>query len=419
MLRLFISLYVFLVVALTGLSALLEHIIFDKYSGEQESTALAKALIRINNPNELESFAREASARLTYLPPAALALPETQQQTLHRQGYFITYSEDGSQHIYLRLQTQLAQLTLPPAEPPEKFLWYSLSFFTILAALIALWTWPLWRDIRTLERTATKLQSDGSLPEFHISPASGLTTIASALNTLSQQVRTLLNNQRELTSAVAHEFRTPLARIKFALESVDDSDTRKSLQDDVLELEHLVQEMLEFSQSQHNTPELSLADIDLEAMCHTLIARLPLHSRQINIKIQCQCRHLVADGHFVERAVLNLLNNAVKYTHSEITIHCGTASEGLQICVSDDGKGVPEEDRKRIFEPFFRPDPSRNRGQGGAGLGLAIVSRIMSWHNGRCWAESSEAGGAKFVLCFPTISQSDRNFESDHTTPVA
>ncbi|XOV79766.1 MAG: ATP-binding protein [Aestuariibacter sp.] len=404
MFRLFISLYIFLVVALVGLSALLENIIFDNFSGEQETTQLAQALAQMQNPDSVAAFAMQADGQLAKLSPSAIALPQAQQQQLQAQRYFVTYSDDAKRHIYLLINEQLLHLTLAPNEPSEKFFWYSLSFFTILAGLIALWTYPLWRDIRVLEQATTKIKADGSLPKFHISPRSTVATIANALNVLSNQVKALLNNQRELTSAVAHEFRTPLARIKFSLESVTDIETKQSLQDDVLELEHLVQEMLEFSQSQHNKPELSLAEIDLEEMFESLLQRLPLHSKDIEIQQQCYCHHLTADGHFVERAVLNLLNNAVKYTHRQILLRCETSPSGQLISVEDDGEGVHDEDKQRIFEPFFRPDPSRNRRQGGAGLGLAIVNRIMSWHKGSCWVERSPLGGAKFVLCFPVGS---------------
>lgn len=401
MFRLFISLYLFLVVALVGSSALLEYVIFDDNASLKDTERLANALSQYDNIQQISEFAQRDGIVMQQTDISALALPESQHRLLNSQGYFISFSADGAQHIYLSLNDKLLHLSIAPTEPREKLYWYNISFFLILAGLIALWSYPLWRDIRKLEDATAKLRPDGSFPSLPIMASSPVHSIAQALTALSGQVKSLLNTQRELSSAVAHEFRTPLARMRFSLESVQDDNTRQSLQDDVLELEHLVQEMLEFSQSQHNKPEMSLAEIDIQEMCHSLQQRLPLHAKPISLHCDCHCQQLLADGHFVERAILNLLNNAVKYTKSQILLRCIDTKEGLQISIEDDGEGIAEENRERIFEPFFRPDPSRNRRQGGAGLGLAIVSQIMAWHKGKCWVESSDLGGAKFVLFFP------------------
>lgn len=401
MIRLFLSLYLFLVVALVGLSALLESIIFENYSDSAETHRLAVAVAKLHSDQQVIEFSQQTQLSLNTFLPNELALPETQKSLLESQGFFLAFNEDGKHFIYVQPEQNILQLVVPPPNPPEHFFLYSASFFSILAVLIALWTYPLWRDIRRLEKASTSLKPDGSLPEIHISSSSTVSNIATALVSLSQQVQSLFQTQRELTSAVAHEFRTPLARMKFAMESIPNEVTKLSLSDDILELEHLVQEMLEFSQSQHNQPELSLAEIDLSEFFLSLKGRLPLMAKNIQFHHHCDCPNLIADGHFVERAVLNLLNNAVKYTQTQILLSCRQVENTLEISVEDDGEGVPEKDRTRIFEPFYRPDASRNRSQGGAGLGLAIVARVMSWHKGATWVEPSQFGGAKFVLSFP------------------
>ena len=91
---------------------------------------------------------------------------------------------------------------------------------------------------------------------------------------------------------------------------------------------------------------------------------------------------LRGDGHFVERAVSNLLTNAIRHAHSKVAIEIQSTPDTITISVSDDGDGVAPSLAERIFEPFYRPDNSRVRYSGGAGLGLAIVQRIQYWHKG-------------------------------------
>ena len=89
------------------------------------------------------------------------------------------------------------------------------------------------------------------------------------------------------------------------------------------------------------------------------------------------------------------------YANEVLEIHIIKQKNVIHICVEDDGEGVPKAMRKKIFAPFFRPDESRDRQKGGAGLGLAIVQRIVDWHQGDCYVTDAELGGAKFVITLP------------------
>jgi len=110
---------------------------------------------------------------------------------------------------------------------------------------------------------------------------------------------------------------------------------------------------------------------------------------------------LTGDGHFVERAIENLLLNAARYAKTCIVISVASELDKILITVEDDGLGVDPALGDKIFEPFYRPDEGRDRIQGGAGLGLAIVKRVMQWHQGSCSVTRSTLGGAKFTLSFP------------------
>ena len=113
-----------------------------------------------------------------------------------------------------------------------------------------------------------------------------------------------------------------------------------------------------------------------------------------------------SDPYYLERALSNLLRNATRY--AKHTIHVTAAWEGNSVClwVDDDGDGIPEAERARIFEPFIRLDTSRDRRTGGYGLGLAIVQRVLQWHGGTVTAEAAPPplSGARFKLCWPRES---------------
>ncbi|VAW88258.1 hypothetical protein MNBD_GAMMA18-1044, partial [hydrothermal vent metagenome] len=106
------------------------------------------------------------------------------------------------------------------------------------------------------------------------------------------------------------------------------------------------------------------------------------------------------------RAVGNLLQNAKRYAQNRVCIAFTQDNENYQITVDDDGAGIPEYERKHVFEAFKRLDASRDRGTGGYGLGLAIVQRICQWHNGVVTVEDSSLGGARFIISWPKENRS-------------
>jgi two-component system OmpR family sensor kinase len=192
---------------------------------------------------------------------------------------------------------------------------------------------------------------------------------------MGRQITQLMQNQRELSGAVTHEFRTPLARLKFALamNPPAQSEPWLDMQQDVNELEHLVQEMLDCASTDARIPEMNLAEIPIKQLCQQLINRLKeSHLSSLDIKVYGDDPHVLADEHFIERAIENLVLNGRRYANEVLEIHIIKHNNLIQVCIEDDGIGVPQAMRKKIFSPFFRPDEGRDRQKGGAGLGLAI-----------------------------------------------
>lgn len=380
MTRLFLSLYLFIVVTLVVLSALLNHLFFDDTSARADN---------------------DVSTQVIEL--AEMAWSEEDLQSLTNGKTLTLYDpEMGNQMYTLVNANQLLEITIVEAPVNDnQYMLYSGIFFVVLGIFIALWAWPLWRDLQLLKQATKKIDSHGNIETIALENHSLVYPIALALQDLAKRIKELLNTQRELTGAVAHEFRTPLARLKFALaaQPQDQSLHWQEMNEDVDELERLVQEMLSYTSVESQQPELNITEIPVFLLCEQRVKQLDcIHNHTLSISVEGEQATILADAHFAERALDNLLLNASRYAKEKIRINISVNSELVFIDVEDDGPGIDPENYEKVFQPFFRPDASRDRKRGGAGLGLAIVKRIMHWHGGSCTVGRSTLGGARFCL---------------------
>jgi len=283
-------------------------------------------------------------------------------------------------------------------------------FYLALAGVVFFWLWPLTRDLTKLERHAQALGRNPEYPEVEVSGRSAAQRLARAFNHMARRIQDLLRSQREMTHAVSHELRTPLARMKFALEMADvarDPENLKrkldGLRADVDEMDQLVNQLLHYARFEHQ-PELEPSSGDMPALVRNLSERLRAHrpeAPQVEIRIERVEPAFRCDWHLMERALHNLLQNALRYAEQRIEVSLYSDEQTCRIRVSDDGPGIPREARERIFKSFVRLRESPDRHSAGFGLGLAIVQRVMQWHQGRVTLSRSAEGGASFTLEWP------------------
>lgn len=232
------------------------------------------------------------------------------------------------------------------------------------------------------------------------------------INELNKQHKQSLYNQRDLMHAVAHEFRSPMARLSFALDlfNEDTSESRREklksdMHDALDELDSLVREVLGYSRLKDGKHPLQLENFNVKTITEEICNKVQtIHSdKQFLIYSQPpKGFNIFADKNLIERALINLVRNAARFSLSTVQISLNKYSDSFDIKVEDDGPGIPPGKRERIFEPFTRLDFSRNRDSGGAGLGLAIVQGIVSRHKGKIWAEDSRLfNGALFTIHMP------------------
>jgi two-component system, OmpR family, sensor histidine kinase RstB len=240
--------------------------------------------------------------------------------------------------------------------------------------------------------------------------------LASTFNGMTAHIRRLIESQREMTRAVSHELRTPVARLRFGLEmlaDIDDADVRRTkveaLDRDIDQLDELIDEILTFARLEEGSPAIDFAPIAMPLLLLRLKEELSPISAGIDIHIDDEAlarlapedAHAAGSERYLHRVLQNLVTNALRYAAAQVVLRYRVDGDLAVLEVEDDGPGIPEDDRERIFKPFARLDESRQRKSGGYGLGLSIVQRIAEWHGGRVTVHEGAHGGALFRMVWP------------------
>ncbi len=291
----------------------------------------------------------------------------------------------------------------------------ALRFVIVALALlipIALWSRAHWQGLQQLSRVADDIGQGNLAARAEVNRRASIWPLAQHINQMASRIASLISAQKNLLHAVSHELRTPIARLEFGMELLRDTaanpqlDARiDAMQGDLAELNALVSELLgmaKLEQAQPFQPQ-RFAVATLLAQCIGAHEHARGHLT-LTTHIDADCTHASGDIHLLARAIGNVLKNAIRYARHQvqITVMHATPEGLLLIKVEDDGPGIAENERERIFEPFYRIDASRDRSSGGFGLGLAIARQAIRLHGGDIRVCESDLGGACFTI---TIAQ--------------
>lgn len=307
--------------------------------------------------------------------------------------------------------------------PQNMFNWYPFELMAVMVVMalgmvgfaVYLLVKPLENRLSGLEKAVLRIRGGDLNARAPVEGSDAIGQLAGTLNGMTEHIQRLLNSQKELTRAVSHELRTPVARIRFGLEMLIDADNDEQrlrqvemIDLDIEQLDKLIDEILTYSKLEEGTPVLDFVMIDLDA----LMRRVEQESKALSGEKQVvyvapdlpeeRC-YAEGEERYIHRVVQNLVGNALRYAQGRVEITFSAMGDVFRIDVLDDGPGIPESDRKRVFQPFTRLDDSRTRASGGYGLGLSIVNRIAYWHGGRVRVGESELGGAKFSFLWPRL----------------
>jgi len=413
--RLFISLYVVIIAGIVlinlGSQALWQHLELGDDSHSQQLERLALTLAQSVDQHNQQRVAQALGAPILLLNPADIAWLAGQQKHLDDGQVIFSYDIDDRPSAYVLSHDaqQLIKLGPMPAEPETSLVKNSIIIgsYLVLALIIALWLRPLWRDLRNLQQASNHFSLGQQPPTITIGKTSVIAPVLNTFNRMTTQISRLIDEQKQMTNAVSHELRTPLARLKFSFAMLENQQLSqlRAMRDDVSELESLVDEMLDYGRLESQIKSLELSDVNLEQLLRNQVEKLSRNSdKSLNLSIDPHLTWL-CDGHFIERACQNYITNALRYAATRVDISVTVEHNRLTISVEDDGTGIAQQDYAQVFKAFTRLDKSRNKQQGGFGLGLAIVNRIVDWHQGECGVEKSALGGAKFSMLLPRLNR--------------
>jgi signal transduction histidine kinase len=268
---------------------------------------------------------------------------------------------------------------------------------------IALWSRSHWQGLQALSALADEFGAGKLSARASVAPGASIYPLAERINHMAGRIEGLVDTQTSLLHSVSHELRTPIARLEFALELLrtaapDGVLTPRiaAMEADLAELNALVSELLSMARIGSGR-SLKMAPFELAPMLAECAALL-----DYPIELAPGAPGSVSgDRRLLMRALGNVLRNAEKYAQSRIILSARTNGASVEIVVEDDGPGVPEAERERIFEPFHRLDRSRDRASGGFGLGLSIARKAVEAHGGTIRIDGAPSGGARVVICLP------------------
>jgi signal transduction histidine kinase len=295
------------------------------------------------------------------------------------------------------------------AEPEPIRPWHSPTFLaafvlmTLAAAALTLWAVRrLTAPVRVLAGAAEALGRDVNAAPLPEDGPTEIAVAAVAFNTMAARIRRFVSDRTEMLTAIGHDLRTPITRLKLRAEFIDDDELRGRILGDLDELETMVSATLAFGRdARANEP---VSSIDLVELFRTILDETgdakPEAAEQMRYDGPA---HLTVRARPValKRALANLISNAVNYGGGAHVTMEPCINGVVTALIEDDGPGIPEGDIDRVFEPFRRLEQSRNRETGGVGLGLPIARNMLRAHGGDVVLSNRPRGGLRATITLP------------------
>lgn len=395
--------------------------------GEKQARAAATFYLEdlSNYPEQedlrLRTMAPYIGFPISLVPFDEAGLDSEQQRRLRQDEIVVRFKEltaSGRSAITVYAPSQSTPGKLLRLGPMELFEAIPLSL-VIMASILALLIITLASyglihifelRIQAVEGTVERIREGDLSARVEMPGSDEIARLAQTLNQMAGHIQRLLDAQRELTQAVSHELRTPLARLRFGMEMLAESEDIEHryeqldrLDEDVEQLNQLIDEILTYANLEKGTPDLAFEAVDMVALMRRIERETIALRKPARLEIVVPDA-LVVDAvpRYIHRVIQNLVGNALRYADSVVRVTCLLEGEQVILRVEDDGPGIPEDQRSRVFEPFTRLDDSRTRSTGGYGLGLSIVNRIVFWFAGSIRVTSSQdLGGAEFTMRWP------------------
>jgi two-component system osmolarity sensor histidine kinase EnvZ len=366
--------------------------------------AVARLLARAGALTEIHFTLRRGAYLPPPAPPSGTRLEGQLMQAMQGRVNLPWRIEGLDDPDGLRIAVQLHRGLLVAEVPWNQLYSYTNYIFVMWMVgsslvLLAIATLFLRNQVKSLRRLAAAADGFGKgrhVPFFKIEGAIEIRQAAVAFMTMRDRIQRQIRQRTQMLAGVSHDLRTPLTRMKLALEILGNDPAVEELKSDVAEMEHMVLGYLDFARGEGSEMPV---ETDLSLLLEDIASSMRREGTALSLTAPAEYL-LPVRPNALKRCLVNLVNNARRYgTHVWLT--AAAAEDGVDILVDDDGPGIAPAERDRVFRAFVRLDQSRNPSTGGVGLGLTIARDVARGHGGDVALEKSPYGGLRARLHLP------------------
>lgn len=347
---------------------------------ERRMRQRAHAPMRHHHPPRGPDMAhRRHMRRMGVLPPEDVNLFA---QIQLRDGSWLSFQQRLPQDLFAWPQRLLVTLAL------------LLASVVLLSVIAVRWAS---RPLSTLADAAEKLGRDMRQPPLQISGPSEVRRAALAFNTMQARLVRFVEDRTRILSALSHDLKTPITRLCLRAELIADTELQASVNHDLDDMQRMTKEALDFLRGMEDTEKIQ--SIDIPALLENVKDDVEETGGEVRL-VDIEAAPYPGRPLALKRGITNLIENACKYgKRAHVSIH--DSLERLEIVVADEGPGIPDAERTKVFEPFYRMESSRNRDTGGTGLGLSLARNIARAHGGDLVVRNRDGGGLEAWLTLP------------------
>lgn len=295
-------------------------------------------------------------------------------------------------------------VVIPRIQVDRPFPWHWLGWGAVVGLLSLLGAYLIAsrinRPLSLLVYAADRLRNGEPAPRLPEDSMDELQAVSKTFNEMAESLMRLDNERTLLLAGVSHDIRTPLARLRIAVELLPDESCeslKTGMIEDIADMDNIIHQFLDFVRGIEGEPTKMT---DINALLTALADRQARAGRDLKLKL-CSTYFIPLRPLAMQRLLDNLVGNAYTYSKGDVAVEAKITAENIVISVLDNGPGIPEEHAERLLRPFERMDGARNKNEGGSGLGLAICNRIAKLHGGSLELINRHEGGLEARLKLP------------------
>lgn len=372
------------------------------------------------NEAQLAQWAELSNAKVQVVPYAEFPLPPNLKQSFESgEPLLLDSGSSVSLHYYFAQQKNVISFILPASTSGEKnsrLSWaLTLLFYSGVILIVFIWLYPLLKRLRLLRQMAGAFGAGNLSARIPSGAVSYIADIEQEFNRMAQRIESLVYDNKLLSRGLSHDLRTPIARLRFGLDVLEEAELSESQQKtlahlnrDLMAMESLVETLLSYARMEQAKIAFKPALIDVQQWVADIVAEF--YSEQVEIKFNKSVfpTTIVADTEYLNMLVQNLLQNAERHGKGKIIVSIVATEHTVELIVEDNGSGIPTAEREHVLKPFYRIASAQNTQ--GHGMGLAIVDRIAQWHKAEVRLETSETlGGLRISVLFSRGKIFDKN----------